>query len=104
MTSKAPELIINTTFRNIDSSDAIKVYAEDKLSRSLLKFIHQDTIAHVILKVEKHTHIAEVTFNWRGKEVSAKEESEDLYKAIDLLVDSLSTQLRKLKEKLTQHH
>ena len=104
MTSKPAELTITTTFRNVDSSDAIRTYAEEKLSKSLLKFIHQDTTAHVILKVEKHRHIAEIAFNWRGKEVAAKEENDDLYKAIDLLVDSLSQQLRKLKEKLTQHH
>lgn len=104
MTSKPAELTISTTFRNVESSAAIRTYAEEKLSKSLLKFIHQDTSAHVILKVEKLRHIAEIAFNWRGKEVAAKEESEDLYKAIDLLVDSLSQQLRKLKEKLTQHH
>lgn len=88
----------------MDSSDAVKKYAEEKLTKSLLKFIHQDTAAHVILKVEKRRHVAEIAFNWRGKEVAAKEESDDLYAAIDLLVDSLSQQLRKLKEKLTQHH
>lgn len=104
MTTNQASLSISTTFRNMDSSDAIRTYAEEKLSKSLLKFIHQDTSAHVILKVEKHRHVAEIALNWRGKEVAAKEESDDLYKAIDLLVDSLSQQLRKLKEKLTQHH
>ena len=104
MTNNPSELSINITFRGMDPSEPIKAYAEDKLSKPLLKFIHQDTTAHVVLKVEKHRHIAEVTFNWRGKEVSAKVESEDMYKAIDLLEDSTGTQLRKLKEKLTEHH
>lgn len=104
MTSNQANLVITTTFRKMDPSEAIKKYAEEKLSKSILKFVHQDTTAHVILKVEKHSHVAEIAFNWKGKEVAAIEEADDMYKAIDLLVDSLSQQLRKLKEKLTQHH
>lgn len=104
MSNKQEHLSMTTTFRNVESSEPIKAYAEEKLSKPLIKFIHQDTTAHIVLKVEKHSHIAEVTFNWRGKEVSAKVESDDMYKAIDLLVDSVTQQLRKLKEKLTEHH
>ena len=104
MTNNQSDLSVTVTFRGMDPSDPIRTYAEDKLSKPLLKFIHQDTNAHVVLKVEKHRHVAEVAFHWRGKEVSAKVESEDMYKAIDLLEDSIGQQLRKLKEKLTEHH
>jgi putative sigma-54 modulation protein len=104
MANKSNDLVINTTFRGMEPSDPIRLYAEEKISKPLSKFIHQDTTAHIILKVEKHRHIAEVTFNWRGKEVSAKVESEDMYKAVDLLEGSISQQLRKLKEKLTERH
>lgn len=95
---------VNITFRNTDATDALKSYATDKLSHCLHKFVHQNTEAHVVLKVEKNSQIAEVTFHADGADFHAKETSGDLYASIDALVDTLTQQLRKNKEKLTKHH
>ena len=57
-----------------------------------------------ILQVEKIRQIAEITFNNDGINFKNREESDDMYKSIDMLVDSLTNQLRRHKEKITKHH
>lgn len=95
---------VNITFRNTDATDALKNYASDKIKNCLKKFVHHDTEAHVVLKVEKNRQIAEITCHADGADFIAKEESSDLYSSIDTLVDVLTQQLRKHKDKLTKHH
>ena len=90
---------INVTFRNTDASQALKNYAIEKFTSCLKKFVRQDTEARVILQVEKIRQIAEITFNNDGINFKNKEESDDMYKSIDMLVDSLTNQLRRHKEK-----
>ena len=95
---------VNIAFRNTDSTDAIKGYATDKVTNCLRKYVHQNTEAHLVLKVEKNRHIAEITFNTDGSNFSCSEESSDLYASIDSLIHSVSEQLRRHKQKLTKHH
>jgi putative sigma-54 modulation protein len=95
---------VNIAFLNIDSTDAIKQYATDKVSNCVRKFAHHDTEAHIVLKVEKSRQIAEITMHLSGHDFFVKEESQSLYASIDMLTDSLTSQLRKHKEKVTSHH
>lgn len=95
---------VNITFRNTEATDAIKSYATEKIRNCLKKFVHHDTEAHVVLKVEKNRQIAEISCRSDGADFNAKEESGDLYSSIDTLVDSLTHQLRKHKDKITAHH
>jgi len=95
---------VNIAFLNIDSTDALKQYATDKVSNCVRKFAHHDTEAHIVLKVEKARQIAEITMHLSGHDFFAKEESQSLYASIDMLTDSLTNQLRKHKEKTTSHH
>ncbi len=103
--STAKKLVqVNLTFRNTEATDALRAYATEKITHCLQKFIHQDTEAHLVLRVEKNRQIAEATLHADGATINAKEETDNLYSAIDALVDNLTRQLRKNKEKLTQHH
>ncbi len=95
---------VNIAFLNIAATDAIKKYATDKVSNCVRKFAHQDAEAHVVLKVEKTRQIAELSMHLSGQDFFVKEESPDLYASIDMLTDALTTQLRKHKEKVTNHH
>jgi putative sigma-54 modulation protein len=95
---------VNIAFLNLDSTEAIKQYATDKVSNCVRKFAHQDTEAHVVLKVEKSRQIAELSMHLAGHDFFVKEESQNLYASIDMLTDALSNQLRKHKEKVTSHH
>lgn len=95
---------VSITFLHTDPTDPLKTYATEKVTNCVQKFVHQDTEAHVVLKVEKNRHIAEVAIHCDGADFSVKEECGDLYASIDKMVDVLASQLRKHKEKLTKHH
>lgn len=89
---------INVTFRQIEPSEALKYYAEEKISR-IKKYLEEPIEAHVVLKVEKFRHIAEVSILANGMRINAKEETEDMYSTIDLVADTIEGQVRKGKDK-----
>jgi putative sigma-54 modulation protein len=104
MGNKQTSIRVNLSFRNTEPTEPISKYAEEKIKNCVQKFAHHDTEVKVILMVEKNRHIAEATFNCDGSHFAGKEECDNLYASIDELVDSLSQQLRKHKEKMTKHH
>ena len=95
---------VSIAFLNIEATYALKKYTTYKVTHCVQKFAHQDTEAHVVLKVEKMRQIAELSMHLSGHDFVVKEESTDLYASIDKLTDALTQQLRKHKEKVTSHH
>lgn len=89
---------INVTFRHTDPSNALKEYAEEKVSR-IKKYLKEPIEAHVVLKVEKFRHSAEATIDANGQRFNGTEETEDMYSAIDMLADNLESQAQKSKDK-----
>lgn len=98
-----PDLNISITFRHTDSSQALKTYAEEKITGCISKYLDKHAEARLVLTVEKRDHIAELNLHSGGYDVIAKGVTEDLYSAIDKMIDSLDTQLRKQKEKMSNH-
>ncbi len=96
---------VNVTVRHAKLTPQLKQYAVEKVSK-VQKYFTNVISAHVILTVEKYYSIAEATVNAGGTRINAKEESQDLYAAIDLMVDSLDRQMKKFKEKVktNKHH
>jgi putative sigma-54 modulation protein len=92
---------VSVTFRRIDASDTLRNYAEEKLGR-IKKYVEDPIEAHVVLSVEKFRHIAEVTINADGFRINGAEETEDMYSAIDMVVDKLESQIKRYREKLKQ--
>lgn len=90
---------IQITARNIDLTNAIRSYAEKKVSK-LEKYFDHITEASVLLEVQKNVHIVEVLISAKGVFMKGLEKSEDLYASIDLAVDKIEKQLVKYKEKL----
>ncbi|MGI6680998.1 MAG: ribosome hibernation-promoting factor, HPF/YfiA family [Bdellovibrionota bacterium] len=90
----------NISFRNTEATEALKQYASEKITNVLRKFVRQDTDVSIVLSVEKTRHIAEVSFRADGADFNAKQESTDLYASIDGLVDNITSQLRRHKEKI----
>ncbi len=83
---------------HIDVTDALHDYVTSKLSR--LERHHDNiTNTHVILSVDKLMQKAEATLHIAGADLFANSQSEDLYAAVDALVDKLDRQLIKHKEK-----
>ncbi len=94
---------IHFTGHQLEITTAIKSFTEEKFQK--LKKHYQDiTNVNVVFAIEKLSQIAEATIHLPHKyEVHAREESSDLYAAIDGLVDKLDRQLLKHKEKLQDH-
>ncbi|WP_272687170.1 ribosome hibernation promoting factor [Providencia sp. PROV149] len=90
------------TGHNIEVTPALRKTVEKKIKKLEQLFDRINGI-QVVLKVEKVQQIAEATVQVNGAELHASAEENDMYAAIDLLVDKLSRQLTKHKEKLRQH-
>ena len=90
---------IQITFRHVESSDAIREYAMDKVSK-LKKFLDGTMEANVTLAVEKHRHEADVVILASGFKIHGREVTGDLYSAIDLVIDKLESQIKRYRERL----
>jgi len=96
-------MTITFTFRHMDPSDAIKKYAEAKLSRLQKLLLHPMT-AKVTLAIEKQQHVAEVQLASGKEHIEAKDSGEELYASIDLVVDKLERQINENKGgKIARH-
>jgi putative sigma-54 modulation protein len=93
---------INVTFRHMEATPALREHAEKRVRR-VAKYVHRPVDAHVILSVVKRRHIAEVVLNADRATMTAKEETGDLYSAIDLAGDKLEQRARKHTDKLKSH-
>ncbi|GBD26543.1 Ribosome hibernation promotion factor [bacterium HR30] len=89
---------ITVTFRHVGTSDGLRNYATQKVER-LRKFARHLIDAHVILDVEKQRHRAEIVVSGRDLQLSAAEETNDLYSALDLALDKIERQLKKWDDK-----
>jgi len=88
----------SVTFKNLDSSDNLRSYVSDKLDR-FDKYLYNPAEASVVLSVEKFRHIAEININGDRLNINGKEETIDMYSAIDMVLDKLESQIKKNKEK-----
>lgn len=90
--------------KNIEITDAIREYVNQKIEKAVSHFQHLTMEVDVHLSVARNPRIgskqsAEVTIYANGTVIRAEESSENLYASIDLVADKISRQLRKYKEK-----
>jgi len=94
---------LNLTGHHVDVSPAMRDYVEEKLQKLERHFDHVTGI-HCILTVEKLRHKAEARVNLSGGSLFADAVEDDMYAAVDSLVDKLDRQIIRHKEKITDHH
>jgi putative sigma-54 modulation protein len=95
------EIIV--TFRHLEPNDALRDYAREKVAR-IEKYVSKIKDVHVVLSLEKRSYIAEVLAFVNRAKIAAKEVNEDnMYTAIDLVMDKIERQVKKHKDKLTSH-
>ena len=94
---------LDVTGHHVEVTPALKDYVQTKLERIERHFDHV-TDVHCILTVEKLRHKAEATVQVSGGRLYADATEEDMYAAIDGLIDKLDRQVKKHKEKLCDHH
>ena len=94
---------LNVSGHHLEITDSLRGYVESKIER-LERHFDLVSDVHCILSVEKLRHKAEAKVNVKGDTIFAEATEEDMYAAIDGLVDKLDRRVRKHKEKLVDHH
>ena len=94
---------ISLTFKNMDSSEALKSHIHEKFDR-LDKMLDNPAEAYMVLSVEKLRNIVDINLRCDKLNIHAKEEAEsNMYSAIDMLSDTVKLQIRKYKDKQRRH-
>jgi putative sigma-54 modulation protein len=94
---------INITGHHVEVTQALRSYVENKCER-LKRHFDQLANIYVVLSIEKMRQKAEATLHLSGANVFASAENENMYVAIDDLADKLDRQIKKHRDKLTDHH
>jgi len=84
---------IAVTFRHMEADEGLKEYVREKVQR-LQKYIENSQEVHVVLSVEKFRHIAEITIIGEGLTLNSQGRNNDLYAAIDQMVEKMERQIR----------
>ncbi|PUW46009.1 ribosome hibernation promoting factor [Cronobacter sakazakii] len=93
---------LNITGQNVEMTEALREFVNTKFAK-LEQYFERINQVYIVLKVEKVTQVADATLHVNGGELHASSEGQDMYAAIDGLIDKLARQLTKHKDKLKQH-
>lgn len=96
---------IEITGHHVDVTQALRAYVTEKFDR-LERHFGNLIGARVVLRLEKLQHQAEATISVGGRtnDLYAEAVSDDMYAAIDEMIDKLDRQVRRHKDKVTDHH
>jgi len=94
---------INLSGHHIELTPSLRDYLQDKFTR-IERHFENVTDVQCVLTVEKLEHRAEATIHVSGNSLHAHSVEDDMYAAIDSLTDKLDRQIKKHKEKITDHH
>ena len=93
---------VSLSGHHVDITDSMRNYVNEKIAR-LDRHFDQALDIHIVLTVEKLRHKAEATLHVSGGNLHADDVRDDMYAAIDGLIDKLDRQGKKHKEKLKDH-
>lgn len=92
---------IAITFRHMETTDAVKAYANDKVAR-LQRFLRAPMKSQVTLDCQQdRRHTVEVDIHAGNAHFHAHETSEDMYASIDKVVDKIERQIHSAKGSVT---
>ena len=93
---------ISITGRHVNITNALNSYIKTKFQK-LKKYSENIINIHIILTVEKERMKAEATLKTKNGNLFAANEENNMYAAIDEIVEKLDRQLKKEKEKITNY-
>ena len=94
---------ITISFRHVAPDEGLKKYVEEKLSR-LQKYMETPLDLHVVLSLErKYRQRVDVTFTLNGVVINAHEVMNDMYAAVDKVLDKLEMRLARYRDKVRQY-
>lgn len=94
---------ITVTFRRMEPTPSLRDYAREKVLK-IKKYLDSPIEAHVVLDVEKFRHMADVTLSVDGARIKAVEETDDMYSAIDQVMDKIEKQVKRHRSKIRQRN
>ncbi len=87
------------TGRHLELTDDIRVHVEKKIGK-VEDILNNVIEANVILDVQGHRYVTEVTLMARRATFHAQAETEDVFASIDEAVDKIDKQIRRHKERI----
>ncbi len=91
--------------KNIKVTEAIRSAVDEKLHRMDKYFVIDDgVVANVLVRTYKTSQKVEITIHTKMMDFRVEVVEDDLYAALDLAIDKLEGQMRKLKTKLDRRH
>jgi putative sigma-54 modulation protein len=106
--SKEDLMNLTISGHHLEVTPALREYVLTKLDR-VTRHFDQVVDVNVLLTVEKQKEKerrqkAEVTLHVKGRDIYIEHSNEDLYAAIDALMDKLDRQVMRHKDRLQNHH
>lgn len=89
---------VSIAARHLDLTDALRSHVESRLDKVRHHFDRVIDV-DVVLSVEKHRHIADVTVHANGIRMHGKETSGDMYTSVDTAIGKIDRQILKFKDR-----
>lgn len=93
---------LSITARHFDLTKAIREHVEDAVEKLDRYFSHINNM-HLTLALENGRNIVEMTLHASHFNLQSQAESHDMYLAIDMAIERMEAQIKKLKDKVTHH-
>ncbi|UCZ57237.1 ribosome-associated translation inhibitor RaiA [Desulfurispirillum indicum] len=93
---------IQITGKQIDLTEPLKQYAEEKIGK-LSRYFDTVMDAHIVFSVNKHRQKVEVNLLVNGINISAESTTQDMYASIDTVTDKIERQVKRYKNKIKSH-
>ncbi|QHI70254.1 ribosome hibernation-promoting factor, HPF/YfiA family [Tichowtungia aerotolerans] len=94
---------VHITGRHVEITEGIREHIYAKADRSLSGLSRIQDV-QVVLELQKRMHTAEVVIKGKNLHVEAESTSQNMYTSIDEAIEKAERQLRKLREKVQDHH
>ncbi len=94
---------LNISFKQIESSDSLKTFIEEK-SATLKKYFSGNISINWNISVEKQNKIAHCHLVGNSMDYFGEGSTQDFRASVDVALDKIEKQIRKHKEKVTNHH
>ena len=94
---------ITITARHFELTKAIRDHVETACLK-LDKYFDQIITVHITLAWENNRNLCEMSLHASKFGLQSESEEVDMYLAIDNTIDKMEVQVKKLKEKVTDHH
>jgi putative sigma-54 modulation protein len=93
---------ITITARHFDLTKAIREHVEEACEK-LVKYFDQIINLHLTLSLEHGRNTVEVQLHASHFSLTSEDEQHDMYLAIDNAIEKMESQIKKLKDRVTDH-